>query len=163
MNEMEIIQAGINDIETIIEWRMEVLADLFGADAVCRIGIDKLRQSNTLYYNEKLPNGNHIACFAQCNNKIVGCGGVCLQCELPSPDNPSGITAYLMNIYVRPNWGGNKIGRSIVRWLIEEARKRNVTKIYLETSEGGYKMYHAIGFEDMKDMMIYKTHNNEQD
>lgn len=157
MKEIEIITAGLLDIDTIMEWRLEVLAEVFGADAVCHAGMEKLRQSNTDYYKENLSNGNHIACFARCDNEIVGCGGVCFQSELPSPDNLSGRCAYLMNIYVRPNWRGNKIGSAIVSWLIEEAKKRNVTKIYLEASQSGYELYRKIGFSDMKNMMIYNN------
>lgn len=60
-----------------------------------------------------------------------------------------------MNIYVRPKFRGRSIGSEIVRWLIQQATDRNTTKIYLETSDSGRKMYEAIGFTDMKDMMIY--------
>lgn len=161
MNEVEIYQAGIDDIDTITEWRMEVLAEVFGADAVCSIGMDRLRKANIAYYKESLSKGNHIACFARCGNDVIGCGGVCFQSELPSPDNPSGRCAYLMNIYVRKNLRGNKIWSIVVRWLIDEIMKRNVTKIYLETSKSGYKMYQALGFADMKDMMIYDNNMKE--
>ena len=34
--------------------------------------------------------------------EIIGCGGICYQSELPSPENLSGINGYLMNIYTLP-------------------------------------------------------------
>ena len=34
--------------------------------------------------------------------EIIGCGGICCQSELPSPENLSGINGYLMNIYTLP-------------------------------------------------------------
>lgn len=157
MNEVKIIRADISDLDAIINWRMEVLNEVFGTDAVCRVGLDSLRQANIDYYKENLSNGNHVTCFSNCDDEIIGCGGVCFQCELPSPDNPSGRCAYLMNIYVRPQYRGKGLGSKIVNWLIDEAKKRTVTKIYLETSQSGHKMYKSLGFVDMKDMMIYNN------
>lgn len=155
MNDIKIIQADITDIDTIIKWRMEVLSEVFGADSVNNVGMEELQHASIEYYKKNLPKGNHIACFAQHDNEIVGCGGICFQCELPSPDNPSGKCAYLMNIYVRPKFRGRSIGSEIVRWLLQQAVGKSVTKIYLETSCCGRKMYENLGFVDMKDMMIY--------
>ncbi len=37
---------------------------------------------------------------------------------MPSPDNPSGRCAYLMNIYVREGYRSEGAGKKIVRYLI---------------------------------------------
>lgn len=84
----------------------------------------------------------------------MGCGGLCLYDEMPSPDNPSGRCAYLMNIYVREGHRGAGIGKKIVRYLVGCALERGVTKIYLETSQCGRKLYESAGFTAMKDMML---------
>ncbi len=84
---------------------------------------------------------------------IHSCGGLCLYDEMPSPDNPTGRCAYLMNIYVRPEYQGHGYGKRIVRWLVGVALSRGIKKIYLETSEAGRLLYSFLGFSDMKDMM----------
>lgn len=66
---------------------------------------------------------------------------------------PSGKCAYLMNIYVRPAYRRQHIGTSVVLWLVDQARSLGISKIYLETSEMGRKMYHNLRFEEMKDML----------
>ena len=86
----------------------------------------------------------------------AGCGGICFYREMPSPDNPSGRCAYLMNIYARKNYRGQGVGQRIVMSLVEEANQRNVTKIYLETSEMARGLYEKLGFAEMKDYMIWK-------
>lgn len=78
---------------------------------------------------------------------------MCLYRKMPSPDNPNGECAYLMNIYARSRFRKHGIGNRIVRWLVEQACQRNISKIYLETSEVGRPLYQTIGFSDMKDMM----------
>lgn len=56
--------------------------------------------------------------------------------------------------YTRPAVSADTaIGNRIVRWLVEQARQRHISKIYLETSDKGRPLYQTIGFADMKDMM----------
>ena len=72
---------------------------------------------------------------------------------MPSPDNPSGGCAYLMNIYTRPELRGHGAGRGIVEWLIAQARQRGITKIFLETSVSGRPLYEEMGFSTMNGYM----------
>jgi len=149
--DITIRQASLDDLELLIRWRMEVLHCVFSIPADADTA--ELRQANIGYYRQALANGSHIACFAEENGEIVGCGGLCLYDEMPSPDNPSGHCAYLMNIYVRPEHQGHGTGKRIVRWLVGAALERGIKKIYLETSEAGRLLYSVLGFSDMKDMM----------
>ena len=58
-----------------------------------------------------------------------------------------------MNVYVRPEHREKGAGKRIVRWLVGQALERNITKVYLETSEAGRILYQTVGFGEMKDMM----------
>ena len=49
--------------------------------------------------------------MALAEGKDAGCGMVLYHDELPSPDNPSGRCAYLMNIYVRSGFRRHAPGR----------------------------------------------------
>lgn len=154
MNKIQITQATLSDLDELIAWRMEVLHDVFHIPQ--DTDVSTLRNANLEYYRRALPVRNHIACFALYGGKKVGCGAVCLQEEMPSPDNPSGKCAYLMNIYVRPTFRRLHIGTTIVEWLIKEAKRNGAGKIYLETSDAGREMYLLLHFEKMKDLMILK-------
>lgn len=110
-----------------------------------------------MYYQRAIPAGEHIACFAHVGEEMVGCGGICFYREMPSPDNPSGYCAYLMNIYTRPSFRGHGIGRAVVAWLIRQARQREITKIYFETSENGRPLYEKMGFSNMNGYMRLKV------
>lgn len=151
MNEVIIRQVSVEELNKLMAWRMEVLSEVF---AIPR-GTDTstLEQANRDYYLHALPAREHIACFAEVDGETAGCGGVCFQQEMPSPDNPTGQCAYLMNIYVRPAWRRQHIGTAIVLWLVEQAHGLDIGKIYLETSDIGRKMYRQLHFEEMKDML----------
>ncbi len=151
MSEVTIRQVSINELDKLMAWRMEVLGEVFAIPP----GTDTsaLAQANRDYYVHALPVGEHIACFVEIEGETVGCGGICLQREMPSPDNPTGQCAYLMNIYVRPAYRRQHIGTALVSWLVGKARSLSIGKIYLETSEMGRDMYCHLHFEEMKDML----------
>ena len=138
----------IRDIDTLMKWRKEVIENVFG-----EIPDDALLSENRKYYLKHIEDESHLAFVAIADDEEVGCGAVCLTDELPSPDNPTGHCAYLMNIYVRDAFREKGIGHAIVRKLIEESEKRNCRKIYLETTKEGRGLYESLGFHDLPDMM----------
>lgn len=152
MPEIRIREAGPDELALLLQWREEVLRCVFslpeGADMTA------LMEANERYYRHELPAGGHIGCFAERGSEIIGCGGLCLHGEMPSPDNPSGRCAYLMNIYVRDAHRGKGVGKKIVRYLVGRALAQGITKIYLETSECGRELYESVGFTPMRDMML---------
>lgn len=142
----------ISDIKELMDWRREVLAHVFGHQPD-----DDLLAANETYYLRHIPDGSHRAFVARTADCDCGCGAICLYDELPSPDNPGGRCAYLMNIYVRQPFRNNGIAHAILNRLITEAEKIGCTKIYLETTPDGRPVYTSIGFRDMPDMMKYDT------
>lgn len=146
----------IEDIESLMTWRAEVIEHVFG----CRPD-DKLLDANRQYYLHHIEDGTHIAYVASQEGRECGCGCICLTEELPSPDNPSGRCAYLMNIYVREEYCNHGIAHKIVARLIKEAKDRECNKIYLETTDDGRPVYATLGFPDMPDMMKYYDTENK--
>ena len=144
-------QASIGELEKLMEWRMEVLHDVFAIPE--NENTQDLYMANREYYQKSLQSGEHIAIFAEMDGVTAGCGGLCLYREMPSPDNPDGRCAYLMNIYTRESYRGNGVGNTVVRWLVNYAKEQGITKIYLETSECGRTLYENIGFRDMQNYM----------
>ena len=155
----EICEVALVDLNLLLQWREEVLRCVFHQPEDA--DMKELMEANRQYYEKAITDGSHIACFAELNGQIAGCGGICFYDEMPSPDNPTGQCAYLMNIYVRPDHQGRGIGKRIVRWLVGQALSRGIKKIYLETSTCGRHLYESLGFTDMPDMMhlTYKIDN----
>ena len=145
----------ISDIETLTDWRAEVIRNVFGEDPDLT-----LLETNRQYYLRHIPDETHIAFVASYRGKECGCGAICLSEELPSPDNPSGRCAYLMNIYVREAFRNHGIAHKIVSRLVAEAKERECGKIYLETTADGKPVYSSLGFRDMADMMKYYDAEN---
>lgn len=153
---MDIIvrKAAIDELDTLLQWRMRVLQEVFQLYENDKNYL-AIRRNNETYYRKHLIEGSHTACFAveNSNDRIVGCGGICYQFEMPSPDNVSGTNGYLMNIYTIPEVRGEGIGQKILKFLIDEAKSRDVEKIYLESSDVAKNFYEEIGFVDLKNYM----------
>ena len=158
MNCIDVRFAGDLPIEELLDWRMEVLRCVF--ELPHDADMSKLRDANRAYYRQALEDGTHIPCMAYVNGRPVGCGALCLQREMPSPDNPGGLDAYLMNVYTRPDARGMGAGRAICRWLVAKAHEKGAGKIYLETTAAGRPLYESLGFQDLPDMM--KLHESAQ-
>lgn len=139
------------DIETLMKWRREVLACVFG-----NILNDAIISANREYFLRHVPDGTHMAFLAVEEGIELGCGAVCIYDEMPSPDNETGRCGYIMNIYVRPEYRHRGVATAIIRKLIAVAKERGCGKIYLESTDMGRTVYRGIGFKEMKDMMKYE-------
>lgn len=137
-------------IDELLAWRMEVLDAVFADDGPW--DRDALREENLRYY-ERSVGIDHVAVVASVDGEDAGCGALCLQKEMPSPDNPSGRCAYLMNVYTRPAFRHRGVGAAVVSWLVAWARERGVGKVYLEATEAGAPLYRQLGFRPMEGMM----------
>lgn len=149
-NEIVCAIRRVLDLATLMPWRREVLATVFGEEPT-----PELLDANREFYRRHIADDTHYAVVASDaeTGADMGCGAICLYDEMPSPDNPSGRCAYLMNIYVRPAFRRHGVGDVIVRHLVAEAQQRGCGKIYLETTDHGRPLYREVGFHDMPDMM----------
>ena len=136
------------DLGELMAWRQEVILNVFGEEPS-----EELMAQNERFYTSHIADGSHIAFKALTDGEEAGSGSVCFTEELPSPDNPTGKCAYLMNIYVREEYREHGIGHAIVKRLIKESHARGCGKIYLETTPEGRPVYESLGFHDLPDMM----------
>lgn len=138
-----------------MHWRREVIENVFGTEPSKRLMV-----ANRQYYRRHIADGTHIAVVASTDDTDAGCGAICLTEELPSPDNPSGRCACLMNIYVREEFRNRGVAHAIVRWLVNKARQLGCDKIYLETTDMAQPLYRNIGFNDLPGTMKYADLQN---
>lgn len=150
MTAVEVRELEHADLEEALAWRMEVLDCVFAEDEPW--DEEAQREVNRRYYEHALGR-THCAFIASVNGEDAGCGALCLQEEMPSPDNPSGRNAYLMNVYTRPAFRGHGVGEAVVSRLIAAARKAGAGKIYLEATAMGEPLYTSLGFVPIEGMM----------
>lgn len=138
------------DLSEALAWRREVLNCVFADDGPW--DHESIAHKNEAFLEHHLGK-DLVFCIASLDGEDVGCGALCLQPELPSPDNPSGLDAYLMNVYARDGFRGRGVGHSIVTRLVEKARALGAGKVYLEATEDGRPVYESLGFCPMEGVM----------
>lgn len=147
-------QAGLSELDTLMAWRMEVLHEVFEVPEEDPMGV--LFAENLAYYKRVLAEDSHIAVLVKLDGEIIGCGGLCMYTEMPSPDNPSGQCGYLMNIYTREAYRHRGVGKTTVDYLLWRARAKGIKKVFLETSEAGRSLYEGLGFVKNEDYLFLK-------
>lgn len=156
---LRIHQATLADIAFLCDMRLEVLRAVFKLSETQ--DLSELRKSNEDYYRRALLDGSHVTCLLYDDDQFVACGAFCLQEEMPSPDNPNGRCAFIMNIYTRPSFRGNGAAATVVTWLIDQAKQREATKIYLETTEEARSLYQSCGFVEMDGYLVLANEGAE--
>lgn len=144
-------KATKEDIDVLTWTRIEVLRAVNKlADDVDMAWIEKISRD---YYTECFQNDSHAAYLVFNANRFVGCGGINFYSVMPTYHNPSGKRAYIMNIYVRPEYRRKGIAEKMVDLLVQEARNRNISQISLTATSMGQPVYEHYGFSLMKNEM----------
>ncbi len=147
-------RATLEDIDQLVECRLDMRLEREAGNTA--IGIEEFRSSNYDYFKKHLPDGSFIAWVALDEGKIVATSGLCFFCAPPTFSNPSGNTAYIMNIYTKPGYRNRGIASKLTGHIIREAKLRECGKITLHASEMGRPIYVKHGFRDVGgDMELY--------
>ena len=151
---MEYRIATIDDIEILTKSRIEVLkAANKLTDDTDRSEVEKASRD---YYLRALVDGSHTAVLVFDNDKFIGAGAVSYYQVMPTYHNPSGKKAYIMNMYTNPEYRRQGIAFKTLNILVNDAKKRGITQIYLEATDMGKPLYEKYGFTIMPSEMELK-------
>ena len=140
---MTIRKTSANDIETLMQIRLEMLRIVNGMDE--KSTFDKTLLECSRDYILK---GEQTTVFAMDGDKIAGCASLSYINVMPTFDHPTGKRAHLMNVYTRSEFRRRGVGKMMVEFLIEEAKSRGVTEISLDATQMGHPLYKSLGFND---------------
>ena len=145
--------ATINDIDELTKLRAEVLisANCLEIDEDMTIVKEKTYE----YYKSAFANNSHYAIIVYDGDYIAGTGAISFYKVMPTFHNPSGEKAYIMNMYTRDEYRMNGVAFEVLKMLLEEAKRREILEITLETTEMGKPLYEKSGFRYMQSEMEY--------
>ena len=106
------------------------------------------------YFRKHISDDSYISWIALDEDKVVATSGLCFYFAPPTYKNPSGIVAYIMNMYTKPEYRNKGIATKLLGYIVEEAKSRNCIKITLNASDMGRPVYEKFGFIDIKDDMV---------
>lgn len=141
---MQIIPAEPSHIPTIAQLRVALLEETGGALPV--LEREALLQSNQAFYRDSLASPDWHTLVAVFGDVIGAAGSLALWRRPPYPGNPSGLDAYILNMYTLPAFRGRGAATAIVRAMLAHAAVLKVPKVVLHATEAGRPIYTKVGF-----------------
>ncbi|WP_195983749.1 GNAT family N-acetyltransferase [Clostridium sp. D33t1_170424_F3] len=137
------------DVELLTKVRIQVLR---AANQLSETeDLSLVEQTSRDYYLSSLSDGSHLAYLVFHGETVAGAGGVSFYRVMPTYHNPTGLKAYIMNMYTHPSFRRKGIAWNTLHLLVEEAKTRNAGLISLEATAMGKPLYEKYGFIQMQD------------
>ncbi len=151
-NKISIRKASINDIETLIEYRIIFLKESYGAPSPEKES--HLRKSLFEYFTKSFSDNSFISWIAEYENNSVGFSGLVIREQPGNFDVPNGRTGYILNMFTLRDFRKKGICNSLFRKLIDESKQLNLDKIELHATEYGEPIYRQFGFIEPHDKAL---------
>jgi GNAT superfamily N-acetyltransferase len=141
----------MDDVEELVRLRHDMQVELGEGDH--GVDPDAIVDATREYFVKQL-NGYHFAAFfAEAGGKVIGTGAFVVYDVPPSPANPSGVDAYILNVYTLPEWRGSGVAAAVLERVIRQAYAEGARRVWLRTSPGAREVYERFGFEGRDNYM----------
>ena len=140
------------DIDLIVKTRIIVLRAANKLDESADMSL--IEKHTRRYYEKALKNRKQDSYLVFDGKKVIGAGDVCYYDVLPTCDDPTGRKAYIMNMYTDPDYRRQGIAMRVLKLLVLNALRRDITHICLEATDMGRPLYEKLGFVAMEHEMI---------
>jgi len=136
--------ATLDDAEALVRLRMTFLAEVGnfgeGADAVA------VSEAFREYLRRKLPTGEFLAWVAEDAGEIVATSGLVFFERPPNGTSPTGLEAYVMNMYTRPEWRGRGLAAALLDAALARVKQTAARRVWLHATDVGRPVYERAGF-----------------
>jgi GNAT superfamily N-acetyltransferase len=146
--------ATLNDIPILVELRKQQLIDE-GLPPISNIDMNIDRQLSD-YFTATISDDSFISWVMENDGEIIATSGLCFYLLPPNYSNPTGKTAYITNMYTKPEYRRKGIAAELLNMVIDEAKSRGYKVIRLHTSEYGKSIYEKAGFTDTDGYMAFR-------
>lgn len=143
---MKISLIGKDQVELLTRYRMAYLTELQGERPAEYQ--QQLSEELNRFFKEAMDEDRFFAFMAELDGEIVSFGGMVIK-KIPGDFNQSMyLEGDILNMYTIPAARRKGISALILEHLIEEAKRRGISKISLHTTKDGEKLYRKFGFEE---------------
>jgi GNAT superfamily N-acetyltransferase len=137
------------DLNLFIKLRFDFIYE-FHKD-VDEIEKNKLETSLKNYFEKHIESDDFIGIICEYNNKIISAAYLIMDEWPPNRTFINGKIGTILNVFTYPEYRKNGFGTSVLKKLIEEAKKQNVSIISLLATEDGENVYRKLGFIETED------------
>ncbi|MFX0184575.1 MAG: GNAT family N-acetyltransferase [Candidatus Hodarchaeota archaeon] len=137
--------ATIKDLKALIKYRIALFQEM---GHINDLSTEKsFRKILERYFTEALSKNEFLSWVAEINGKIIASSGLVILKKPPTPRNPSGKEAYIMNMYTSPKWRKRGIATRLLEEIFSFLREIKINKISLHATDIGVSVYEKMGFQ----------------
>lgn len=136
-------KANLKDIEELVKLRIEFMCEINKPKDVPEGLEEHLRN----YFEENIKKDTFVAWLAIDNEKISSICAICFYTVPPTLKNVTGKTAYIMNVYTKPEYRKRGLAAKLFARILEEAKEHGCKKIHLSATKEGSILYEKFDFK----------------
>lgn len=140
-------KATTNDIEQLTDLRVAYIQEDLGE--VDKEDLETMRTALPDYYSGHLNNDLYAYVARNDEGEIVACAFLLIVEKPASPAFITGKTGTVLNVYTKPEYRHKGYAKKLMEVMLEDATKEKVSVIELKSTDEGYRLYKAVGFEDV--------------
>jgi GNAT superfamily N-acetyltransferase len=148
---MRFLTATPADIETILSHRREMFREMGGEYERKLADFEGAARE---YLERALLDGSYHGLFFEIGGEIVAGGGIVIAAWPGSPLNFDARRAWILNVYVEPEFRRQGLGRTIMEALVAWCRENGFRSVALHASEQGRLLYEKLGFQNTNEMRL---------
>jgi len=150
--DFSIREATPADIPEILRQRCAMYRDMGSRDDA---RLQQMADSSQVFLREAIPSGFLHSWLAE-NKKLqaVGGGAVITTPWLSRPHSLLPRQAFILNVYVYPEFRRRGVARSLMQTMVDWCRKEGFSYVSLHASPDGRPLYESMGFEPTSELRL---------
>lgn len=148
---MKLRNAVLADLELILHHRREMFREM-GGDYARQLS--SFEDASRSYLSSALADGSYYGLIGETDGKAVAGGGIVIAAWPGSASNLNPHRAWILNVYVEPEFRRRGYAGAIIESLIEWCRQNGFQSVALHASEYGRSLYEKLGFKNTNEMRL---------
>ncbi|WP_237179155.1 GNAT family N-acetyltransferase [Paenibacillus sp. MMS18-CY102] len=108
------------------------------------------------YFESSLLDKSLVVWVTEGDGAVVSSVCFCICRLAPHFDNPSGLVAYMANVFTIPSYRRQGIGSKLISEAMGDLKAQGIRKILLHSSDMARPMYESLGFVEGKSYMTMR-------
>ena len=138
-------KAGLDNIDAFVKMRLDYLREDNGS--LSDPDVVAIKNDLPGYFKEHI-NKDLFAFVVREEQSIVSCAFLLVIEKPMSPSFINGRTGTVLNVYTCPEYRHRGYAKMIMKTLLTEAEKLQLSVVDLKSTDDGYQLYKSVGFAD---------------
>ena len=148
----------MKDAELITRHRVAMFAD---ADSAPEPVLTEMARHFDPWVRKMIAEDKYAGWITSDADRPIASAGLLILDWAPHYLDPTGEQrAYILNVFVEPEYRGQGLAKMLTRECMDEASRRGIRVVALHASQKGQPVYEKLGFTTSNEMLWVRTHSS---